>query len=138
MQYAIVLAICLHVLSAIFWAGSTMYVSASGNSPGMPLFLRQMLAAAIAVLSGTFLWHTVHGAVFQATERVLAVGGVCALLALVIQAGIAGPAIRKMGKAAEVEKLQARTLASFRFASLLLVVTAFAMAASKYAGVFVS
>ncbi|MFZ6647284.1 hypothetical protein ACO0LO_16280 [Undibacterium sp. TJN25] len=136
MQYVILIATSLHVLAAIFWAGSTMGLSASGSMPGKSLFLRQMAAATAAVLAGGYLWCKVHAGVFQATEKALAAGAACAVLAFAMQLAIAGPAVWKLHReTGSTEKAGERILVAYRLASALLVVAAVMMGASKYAGV---
>jgi len=79
-------AISLHVLAAVYWAGSTFALAGMGGSGSERLFRPQMAAAAIAILSGGYLWHTLHHGVFGTMEKVLHVGIASALVALAVQA----------------------------------------------------
>lgn len=134
MQHLIMLATSLHVLATVFWAGSTMATAATG-SIGRSLFLRQLAAALVALLTGVYLWHTLHASESGPGERFLAIGATCALLALALQGLLAGPAIWKLGERASSEGAgQPRILMGYRAAAVLLAVAAIAMGAFRYAG----
>jgi hypothetical protein len=53
---AIVLVI-LHVLSGVFWAGTTFALTRLSGDQETVLFRPQMGAALIAILTGASLWH---------------------------------------------------------------------------------
>jgi hypothetical protein len=134
MPHVIMLATSLHVLATVFWAGSTMAMAATGGV-GRPLFLRQLAAGLVALLTGVYLWHTLHAGEPGPGERFLAAGAACALLALALQALLAGPAIWKISKGASGEGgVRTRILVGYRAAALLLAVAAIAMGAFRYAG----
>ena len=74
MQYVLMVAISLHVLAAVFWAGSTAALARTGGSETRRLFRPQMGAAAVAVLTGGYLWHVVHAGAVGPVERSLMIG----------------------------------------------------------------
>ena len=134
MQHVIMLATSLHVLATVFWAGSTMAMAATGGV-GKSLFVRQLAAGLVALLTGVYLWHTLHAGEPGPGERILALGAVCALLALALQGLLAGPAVWKLSKGASGEGgVRTRILVGYRAAALLLAVAAIAMGAFRYAG----
>src|SRR6185437_9175798 len=96
MPYAIMAAISLHILSAVFWAGTSFTLARTGGAGGAALFRPQMGAALIAVLSGSYLWSQLHSAGFGTSEMVLAIGAGCAIAAAGVQGALTGPAIRAM------------------------------------------
>src|SRR5260370_2809816 len=94
MQIALIIALSLHILSAVFWAGTSFTLARTGGAGGEQLFRPQMGAAVIAVLSGFYLAHLVHSATFCTTEQVLAVGALPALIAAGGHGAIGRPPIR--------------------------------------------
>ena len=52
MQIALVIALSLHVLSSVFWAGSSFTLARTGGLGGEKLFRPQMGAALVAILTG--------------------------------------------------------------------------------------
>lgn len=90
MQTTLVIALSLHVLSSVFWAGSSFALARIGGVGGEQLVFPQLGAATIAILTGGYLGHLVHSGSFGTTEQVLAVGAACALVAAGVQAVI-GP-----------------------------------------------
>ena len=134
MPDAIMLAVCLHVLAGVFWAGSTMGLAAAHTVSKGRLFFSQMAAALIAIFAGAYLWHTLHEGVFETAERYLALGAICAILALVFQVILAGPAVLKLQSGiGSADRLHTRSLIAHRVAAALLAITAICMAASRYA-----
>jgi len=134
MQHVLMLAISLHVLAAVFWVGSTLALASMVASGSGRLFGLQNAAAAIAILSGGYLWRTLHQGTFETTERVLAIGVVCALIALAIQLIVAGSAFRKLRrKVVDGDAQRGRIAVAQRLAAVLLVVTTLTMAAARYA-----
>src|SRR5439155_24220086 len=81
MQTALVIALSLHVLSSVFWAGSSFALARIGGVGGEQLVFPQLGAAMIAILTGGYLGHLVHSGSFGTTEQVLAVGAAWALIA---------------------------------------------------------
>jgi uncharacterized membrane protein len=133
MQTALIIALSLHILSSVFWAGTSFTLARTGGIGGEQLYRPQMGAAVIAVLSGGYLGHLVHAGGFGATEQVLAVGALAALLAAGIQGAIGGRAIRSLyaGTADEVTA-RSRIATAQRLAAALLAVTAVCMGAARY------
>src|ERR1700676_1159535 len=85
MQTILMFTVALHVLSGIFWAGSTFALARLGNAGAQQLARPQMGAAAVAMLTGGILWRLVHANSFQAQEQILALGAGCAIIAAVVQ-----------------------------------------------------
>ena len=134
MQIALIVALSLHILSSVFWAGTSFVLARTGGIGGEQLFRPQMGAAVIAVLSGGYLWHLVHAGSFGSAEQILAAGALCALVAAGVQGAIGGRAIRGLrnGKADETDA-RSRIATAQRIAAGLLAVTAVCMGAARYA-----
>src|SRR5260370_41928857 len=98
MQPALIIALSLHILSSVFWAGTSFTLARTGGVGGEQLYRPQMGAAVIAVLSGGYLGHLVHAGGFGATEQVLAVGALAALLAAGVTGALGGRAARNLRK----------------------------------------
>src|SRR5258708_39498529 len=96
MQIALIIAVSLHILSSVFWAGTSVTRAGTGGIGGEKLFRPQMGAAVIAVLTGGYLGHLVHAGNFGTAEHVLAVGALAALLAAGVQGAIGGRAVRSL------------------------------------------
>jgi hypothetical protein len=116
--------ICLHVMAGVFWAGTAFTMARAGENAALHAKLKkpQLGAAAVAILTGGYLWHTFHAGPVSAVERSLGIGAVAALLALGLQ--IVGAL-----KPAHAHKMQARS-------AILMAVTVIGMAGARYAGVF--
>ena len=133
MIYALMFVISVHVLSAVFWAGSSFTLARGGSRAGSHLFRSQMGAATIAVLSGIYLWSQLHAAGFGKGELVLAIGAGCAILAAGFQGALCGPAIRALRlSTAAVSRAEARIVIGQRIGSGLLAITIVSMAISRY------
>ena len=134
MQIALIIALSLHVLSSVFWAGSSFTLARTGGVGGELLFRPQMGAAVIAVLTGGYLGHLVHEGSFGVPEQILAVGAVAALIAAGVQGAIGGRAIRSLRNGA-VDAVAARSRIAMaqRIAAALLALTAVCMGAARYA-----
>jgi hypothetical protein len=134
MQIVLVLVLSLHVLSSVFWAGSSFTLARTGGVGGEQLFGPQLGAATIAILSGAYLGHLVHGGGFGTAERILAGGALCALIAAGVQAAIGGSAISKLRNSAIDERsARSRIATAQRVAAALLAITAVCMGAARYA-----
>lgn len=134
MQTTLIIALSLHVLAAVFWAGGTFVLARLGGA-GAARLRAPMLGAAIAtVLTGGYLWRALHGAAFGGSERVLAVGIASALLAFILQVGAgAGTGwLLARGRLSE-GAAQARMVLGTRLAAGLLAITVVCMAAARYA-----
>jgi hypothetical protein len=133
MQIALVIALSLHILSSVFWAGSSFTLARTGGAGGELLFGPQMGAAVVAILTGGLLGHLVHEGAFGTAEMILAAGALCALLAAGIQATIGGRAIRGLRNGtAEVPAVRSQIAMAQRVAAGLLAVTALCMGAARY------
>jgi hypothetical protein len=134
MQIALIITLSLHILSAVFWAGTSFTLARTGGIGGEQLFRPQMGAAVIAVLTGGYLWHLVHSGAFGTAEQILAVGALCALGAAGVQGAIGGRAIRSL-RAGKADEAGARSgiATAQRIAAALLAVTAVCMGAARYA-----
>jgi len=134
MQIALIIALSLHVLSSVFWAGTSFTLARTGGVGGDRLFRPQMGAAVIAVLSGVYLWHAVHEGSFGTAEKILAAGALAALIAAGVQGAIGGRAIRSLRNGtADEAGARSRLVTAQRIAALLLAVTAVCMGAARYA-----
>jgi uncharacterized membrane protein len=133
MQIALIIALSLHILSTVFWAGTSFALARTGGVGGEQLFGPQMGAAVIAVLTGGYLGHLAHGGAFGATEQVLAVGAVAALVAAGVQGAVGGRAVRSLrsGKADE-PSARSRIATAQRVAALLLALAAVCMGVARY------
>ncbi|OSZ64951.1 hypothetical protein CAP40_14075 [Sphingomonas sp. IBVSS2] len=125
MQILLILAIAVHVLSSIFWAGSTFVLARNGGQGATGLIRPQTGAASAAILSGLLLWYLLHRGSFQLVEQVLATGAAAAILAFCIQLALVRPALRS-GEAPR------RVAGGYRASAVLLAVTVICMAVSRY------
>jgi uncharacterized membrane protein len=134
MQIALIIALSLHILSTVFWAGTSFTLARTGGAGGEQLFRPQMGAAVIAVLTGGYLGHLVHAGAFGRAEQILAVGALAALVAAGVQGAIGGRAIRSLrtGKVNEASA-RSRIATAQRIAAALLAVAAVCMGAARYA-----
>ena len=133
MQIALIVALSLHILSTVFWAGTSFTLARTGGVGGEQLFRPQMGAAVVAVLTGGYLGHLVHAGAFGTAEQILAVGALAALVAAGVQGAIGGRAIRSLrtGTADEADA-RSRIAKAQRIAAGLLAVTAVCMGAARY------
>jgi uncharacterized membrane protein len=134
MQIVLIIALSLHVLSSVFWAGTSFTLARTGGAGGEKLFGPQMGAAVVAILTGAYLGHSVHEGSFGTAEKILAVGALAALIAAGVQAAVGGGAIRSLrGGAADEASARSRLAAAQRIAAALLAVAAICMGAARYA-----
>lgn len=134
MQYIVMVAISLHVLAALYWAGSTFALAGMAGSGSERLFRPQMAAAAIVILSGGYLWRTLHHGVFGTMEKILGVGIASALVALAIQVVFVGGALRNLRRQANDGDAQRKRIAvAYRLAAGLIALAALSMASARYA-----
>ncbi len=133
MQPMFIIAISLHALAAMFWAGTSFTLARIGGVGGEQLFRPQMGAAVIAVLTGAYLGHVAHAGAFDTAEQVLALGAFCAIVAAGVQGAIGGRAIRSLHSGTADEAGARRRIAlAQRVAAGLLAVTAVCMVAARY------
>lgn len=133
MQYALIATVAVHVLAAVFWAGTTFGLAGTGGAMADKLFRPQMGAAVIAVLSGFYLWSLTHtGAEFGPAEQTLAAGILSAFAAAGVQGAFAGPALRKLRGAADDARAKQRLALAYRVSALLLGFTVLTMTAARF------
>jgi hypothetical protein len=133
MQATLIVTLVLHVLSGVFWVGSTFVLARTGGYQADRFFRPQMGAATAAVLTGALLWFLLHRGPAGIQEYVLGVGAICALLAAGVQ-GASAPALRLAASGEAKEFIPSRRVAfSLRIAAGLLAITVACMAAARYA-----
>lgn len=134
MQTVLIIAVSLHVLAAVFWAGGSFVLARLGGVDGPRLRAPMLGAAIVSILTGGYLWHAVHGAAFGKPEKVLAVGIACALLAFTVQVGAGARTRWQLARGTLPEAAaQARMAVVARLAAGLLAITVICMAAARYA-----
>jgi hypothetical protein len=133
MQIVLIIALSLHVLSSVFWAGSSFTLARTGGVGAVQLFGPQMGAALVAILTGAYLGHSVHEGAFGTAEKILAAGALAALIAAGVQATIGGRAIRSLRAGTADAAARARIATAQRIAAALLAVAAVCMGAARYA-----
>ena len=132
MQATFLLTLTLHLLSGVFWAGSTFAMARTAAASADRLFWPQIGASAVAIMTGGYLWHLLHPA-FGSQERILALGALCAILAVSAQAALCGPALGQLKRADHgALQFQARAALGHRVAAGLLAVTVICMAVARY------
>lgn len=132
MQAQVVGAAAVHVLSAVFWAGSTFALARTGGTLAPRLFGPQMGAAAVAIMSGGYLWRLTQAQALGQGSRVLAVGALGAILAACLQAVMIGSGLRQRRAAPEGDGGHRRIAITYRVSAALLAVTVFTMATARY------
>src|SRR5258708_18139636 len=132
MQITLIIALSLHVLASVFWAGRSFTLARTGGNGGEQLLRPQMGAAVIAVLTGGYLWRVGHAGAFGTAEHVLAGGIVCAIIAAGVQGTVGRRAPRMLSKGQSEEAARSRMAAAQRVAAGLLAVTVICMAAARY------
>jgi hypothetical protein len=134
MQTTLLVTQVLHILSGVFWAGSTFALARSRAASADQLFRPQMGAAVVAVITGGGLYHLLHSSGFGVQEQVLAFGAFVAVLAATVQGALCGPALRQLATAGAMNpRSQAQVTLGHRIAAGLLALTVICMAASRYA-----
>ena len=134
MQATLIIALVLHVLSGVFWTGSTFALARTGGNQAERFFRPQMGAATVAIVTGGVLAYLVHRGTPGIQEHLLGIGAFCALLAAGVQ-GSGARAVRKLSAAGAGDAFAAnsRVATSQRIAAALLAVTVICMAAARYA-----
>jgi uncharacterized membrane protein len=131
MLYALVVASSLHVLTSVFWAGSTITLARAGVT-GEKLFAPQMAAAVIVIVTGGYLYKSLHEGASGPVEHVLAVGVLSALAAFAIQVLGVGLSMRQLRDSSREAGSRSRIVLANRIAAVLLAVAALAMGGSRY------
>ncbi|WGR95289.1 MULTISPECIES: hypothetical protein [unclassified Bradyrhizobium] len=134
MQTVLIIALSLHILSSVFWAGSSFTLARTGGLGAERLLVPQIGAATVAIVTGATLWHLVHEGSFTLTEQILAVGAIAALAAVAVQAIVGGGAVRQLrSSAGDAAGARSRLAVAQRIAAGLLAITALCMGAARYA-----
>jgi hypothetical protein len=135
MRITLIVALVLHVVSGVFWAGTTFALARTADNQADLFFRPQMGAAAVAVVTGTLLWFLLHHGPLGMQGHILAIGALCALLAVGVQGAMGAPALRKSSALGESEgsRLRHRVATGQRIAAALLMITVTCMAAARYA-----
>ena len=133
MQITLLVTLVLHILSGVFWAGSTFALARTGAATTDQLFRPQMGAAVVAIITGGVLWHLLHPPGFSPAEQVLALGALAAVLAAGAQGALCGPALRRLARAdGKDARSQTQMALGQRIAAALLALTVICMAAARY------
>lgn len=125
MPSAFVIVLSVHMLASTFWAGSSLVLARTGGLGLDRLRVPQLGAAVVAIASGAYMGHAMHGEGLTPMLKVLMAGAACALLAAAFQL-IAALRARRDGA-------QAFGVATQRAAAVLLAVTAVCMVVARYA-----
>ena len=135
MRIILIVALVLHVLSGVFWAGTTFALARTAGNQAALFFRAQMGAAAIAVVTGGVLRFYLHHGPLGTPGHLLAIGALCAFLAAGIQGMVSGSALRKLSTPEESEgsRVRHRVATGQRIAAALLMITVTCMAAARYA-----
>jgi hypothetical protein len=125
MPAVFIVALSLHVLSAIFWAGSTFVLARTAGLGLDRLRVPQLGAAFVAAASGAYLGHAAHGDTLTRAQWVLLAGAALALVAAALQviAAIRARSPERLGFNVAVQ----------RAAAGLLAATALCMVLARYA-----
>jgi hypothetical protein len=134
MQATVIVALVLHVVSGVFWAGSTFALARMGDSQARQFLRPQLGAAAIAIVTGALLWYLLHRGSEGTSEHVLATGAIFALIAAGIQAVTAVTGRQVLAGVGALEGAQGphRALIGQRVAAGCLLITVICMAAARY------
>jgi hypothetical protein len=134
MQAVIVLTLVLHVLSGVFWAGSTFTLARIGGAGAKNLLRPQLGCATMVVVTGALLWHLLHtGGTAGRTEYILGVGALAAVAAAAVQGlGLRSARLQTGAAGAEASHSSSGAAVTQRIAAALLAITVICMAASRY------
>jgi len=131
MQHLLLLAVSIHVLSAVFWAGSTFTIARTGAPAIAKIFRPQVGSATVAIASGGYLWHALHAPGIDSADYVLGAGAACGILAFITQVLFTAPSLIRDGGQDRAEPRH-RVLVAQRCAAALLAVTVICMAAARF------
>jgi len=134
MQATLIVTLVLHVLSGVFWAGSTFALARTGGNLAERFFRPQMGAAAVAIVTGGVLGFLLHRGTPGIQEHLLAIGALSALLTAAVQ-GASAHVVRQLSADGSGDAIAASSgvATSQRIAATLLAVTVICMAAARYA-----
>ena len=129
MQWIVIALIVLHVVTGVFWAGSSFVLARLGGLMVEKLAFPQFGAGVATLCLGLATWFlALRGLPPTPGFHVLGIGAACAVLALIVQA-TALPAVKTLkGAQGDSSPQQRRVLISQRVAAGLLLLTVLAMA----------
>lgn len=133
MQYVYIVVLGLHVLTGVFWAGTTITLARVPEIKAEKFLPLQMRAAGIVMVTGALLWYFFHGAYFGSMEITLAIGIVAAFAAAGVLSMVVRSAAGKLAAAdaSEEARLRAQMAKGQRIAAGLLVLTVICMAIAR-------
>ena len=133
MPATVIAVLILHVLVSVFWAGTTFTLARLAGQSGEKLVVPQLGAAVIAILTGGYLGHTLHGGSFGLAEQVLAIGIACALIAAGLQGVIGVNSLRHLQNSRlDLDRARDRIGKAQRAGAALLAVTVITMVLARY------
>lgn len=112
------IALIVHVLPAVFWAGSTFVVAHGSAENARHLFRSQMGAGAVTILAGGYLMSTGMAGAFVMW------GAAAAIVAYVVQIAMVAPVLGKLPGDADAAK---RAITGNRIAAVLLALAIIGM-----------
>ncbi len=158
----ILVARALHIIASVIWAGFVIVIAVAivgklrGGNPLDTRYIRQSVvgrgarivapAAVVSLVSGLYLFSTLHAGAHAITEIVLGVGALTAVLSFIVGAVGSGPAERRLARldqaraagafteadAQTVAKLDRRVVVTARLTAALLLISTLAMAVARY------
>ena len=133
MQYVYIVVLGLHVLTGVFWAGTTITLARVPEIKAEKFLPLQMRAAGIVMVTGALLWYFFHGAYFGSMEITLAIGIVAAFAAAGVLSAVVRSAAGKLAgaDAGEETRLRAQMAKGQRIAAGLLVLTVICMGIAR-------
>ena len=133
MQYVYIVVLGLHVLTGVFWAGTTITLARVPEIKAEKFLPLQMRAAGVVMVTGALLWYFFHGAYFGSMEITLAIGIVAAFAAAGVLSAVVRSAVGKLAGAdvGEETRLRAQMAKGERIAAGLLVVAVICMAIAR-------
>jgi len=133
MPVTVIAVLSVHVLVAVFWAGSTFSLARLAGLGGEKFVFPQLGAATVAILTGGYLFATMHAGSFSLAEQILMAGVACAVAAVIIQGAIGIPTLRRFQSGRlDVEHVRARIGKAQRAAAGLLAITVITMVVTRY------
>ena len=132
MNISMGLMLPLHMLAAIVWVGLAVVVAMNAGGGGEKAFRWQMIAAVVAFATGAGLWNVYYGSRFEAAQKVLAFGIVCAIAAAGVQGVMVGRSRRKLKNGTMTEEAARPKIArANQIAAGLLILTVVAMVMAR-------
>ena len=159
----ILIARALHIIASVIWAGFVIVVAVAivgklrGGNPQDTRYIRQSVvgraarivapAAVVSLVSGLYLFSTLHAGAHTLNEILLGVGALAAVLSFLVGAVGSGPAERRLARLDQakaagafteadtqtVAKLDRRVVITARLTAALLLISTLAMAVARYA-----